>query len=62
MSLSNAMTIQTKKETTIAWDLDILSLSEREEGFAVAFLDFICAIFKLQRIDEVDKKLYFHFR
>lgn len=62
MSLSNAMRAQTKNQTTLAWELEILLLSEREETFAIAFLNFVCAIFRLQRVDDVDKKLHFRFR
>ena len=54
--------MQTKKDTALEWELEILLLSEREETFAIAFLNFTCAIFKLQRVDDVDKKLHFQFR
>ena len=43
MSLSKAMTKQTKSDNTITWELEILLLSEREETFAMAFLNFVCA-------------------
>tara|TARA_A100001015_G_scaffold39504_1_gene43387 strand:- start:552 stop:854 length:303 start_codon:yes stop_codon:yes gene_type:complete len=62
MSLSKAMTKQTKSDNTITWELEILLLSEREETFAMAFLNFVCAIFKLQRVDEAGKRMHFHFR